>query len=374
MDFQDYLKDQREIQALLLECIENKEKQEESYQNLIQIFEKNKTRDNPNDIKEFLYLLVRISNKHHRTPDFFTVIERFILYFKDQYKQHFSNYEIFNIFKSNKRLLLTLLEQKIITPDQPIASTLSNGKYPQQYYLNYFYPEFKTLLSDKQTQEIEMTNCRFTENREPIVYSSPDFEEKRKKGENDDIICQLIQNDSIDEFTSFVKKNNLSLATKLKPSIYETNSFLLSKTPTLIEYSAFCNSIKVFNYLQSRNVELSSSLWIFAIHGQSNDVINLLRKNKVAPKDKTYKECVIKSIECHHLEITNFLMSHFFKGKTVESLNITDQLMKSYNFFYFPNEIGNDFNAFYDLCQNNYVKLAEKVLESSNVNINSKRI
>lgn len=374
MDFQDYIKTQREVQALLLQCIENKEKQEDSYNNLINLFESNKILENPTEIKEFLYLLVRVANKHHRTPDFFSVIERFISYFKEQMKQFYSNYEIFNLFKSNKRLLLTLFEEQIIVPDQSIASTLSNGKFPSQYYLNYFYPEFKDLMTEKVTQEVEMTNCRFTENKEAIDYASKSFIEKRKIGENDDVICQIIQKDSVDEFTSYTKRNNVSLSMKIKPSIYETNSFLLSKSPTLIEYSAFCNAVQVFNYLFSKNVELSPSLWIFAIRGQSNDIINILKKNKIQPKDKSYKECVIKSISCHHLEITNFLMSHFLKGKSIESLNINQQLLKSYNFFYFPNDIGSDFNAFYDLCQNNYVSLVQKILESSNININSKRI
>ena len=37
---------------------------------------------------------------------FFYYIEKILLIFKDSIKNHYSNYEIFNIFKSNKKILL----------------------------------------------------------------------------------------------------------------------------------------------------------------------------------------------------------------------------------------------------------------------------
>lgn len=62
------------------------------------------------------------------------------------------------------------------------------------------------------------------------------FQYLRKKcqiGENDDFICTLIRNDSIEDFVTYVNQTNLSLTSQIKPSIYETNSYLIDKEPAL---------------------------------------------------------------------------------------------------------------------------------------------
>ena len=58
-----------------------------------------------------------------------------------------------------------------------------------------------------------------------------------------------------------------------------------NKNTTLIEYSAFYGSIQIFNFLRMNNVELSPSLWLYAIHGNNAELIHLLEENKVEPKD-----------------------------------------------------------------------------------------
>ena len=72
------------------------------------------------------------------------------------------------------------------------------------------------------------------------------FYEKRKQGENDSQICELIRNGMITEFVLHVTRNGVSLNSKIRPSIYETNSFLLKKQGSkedggisLIEYALF---------------------------------------------------------------------------------------------------------------------------------------
>ena len=60
------------------------------------------------------------------------------------------------------------------------------------------------------------------------IIVADDYENNRKKGENENYLCQLIREDSIDEFVSFVNRNNLNLSSKIKRSIFETNSFFLS--------------------------------------------------------------------------------------------------------------------------------------------------
>lgn len=68
-------------------------------------------------------------------------------------------------------------------------------KYKIEKYPEYFFNEIKPFHNDEIVKEI---SDQIPEEK---------YEENRKIGENDSYICRLIQNDSIDEFTSFVKKN-----------------------------------------------------------------------------------------------------------------------------------------------------------------------
>ena len=100
----------------------------------------------------------------------------------------------------------------------------------------------KEFLEEKQQKQIEEEITQ--KYKEEISI----FEKKCQLGENDLCICSLIRSDSVEEFVSYVNRKNLSLLTKIKPSIYETNSFLIDKEPTLIEYAAFFGSIQIIQY------------------------------------------------------------------------------------------------------------------------------
>ena len=95
------------------------------------------------------------------------------------------------------------------------------------------YPKIKEFLLEKKQKQIE--NEIIHRYKEDIST----FEEKCKIGENDSYICSLIRSDSIKEFVIYVNKTNLSFSSKIKPSIFETNSFLIDKEPTLIEYAFY---------------------------------------------------------------------------------------------------------------------------------------
>lgn len=83
------------------------------------------------------------------------------------------------------------------------------------------------------------------------------FESKRDEGENDSYISKLIRQDLIAEFVAHVNQANISLSeTIISPSIFETNSILLDKEPTLIEYAAFFwidSNILIFGNKQCQN-------------------------------------------------------------------------------------------------------------------------
>lgn len=121
------------------------------------------------------------------------------------------------------------------------------------------------------------------------IIQDESFEENRRKGENDSYICQLIRNDSIEEFVSYTNRMNYSLTKSIIPSsIFETNSFLINKTTSLIKYAAFFGSIQIFQYLLLNGVELRPKLWLYAIYGRNAEIIHLIEVNHVQPNDEKY--------------------------------------------------------------------------------------
>lgn len=137
------------------------------------------------------------------------------------------------------------------------------------------------------------------------------FEKKCRIGENDSPICEIIRNDEIDEFITYVTRADFPLSSHINPSIFETNEFLFDKTPTLIEYAAFFGSIQIFRFLLLNDVKLTEDLFLYAIHGRNADIIHILESNKIKPK---YDKCLFEAIKCNHNEITNYIFSNYLEN------------------------------------------------------------
>ena len=143
-----------------------------SFQDFQSLIDDKKIRDSHYDLKTFLHLLLKIANNHYRSPTFFNKIEKILLLFQEDIKKFFSNFDVFNIFKKNKRVLLFLFEEKILTPDGAISYIITTKKYKQRFYPQYFYPEFKSIFNENFQKEIgqEVSNI-----------DSSLFEQKRRK-------------------------------------------------------------------------------------------------------------------------------------------------------------------------------------------------
>ena len=196
-----------------------------------------------------------LSNYHHRGLGFFSKIEKILFFFlKNSIKQTLSNLSIFNIFQSNKVIIL-FLNLGIIILDESIFSCLIESKESNVLKIcHFFISEIRNFLKDKNIQI----------KKEDLFEIGPDilcdYDEKRKIGENDSYICSLIRKDSVEEFISYTTRTNMLLKSQIKPSIFETHSFLISENPTLIEYATFFGSIQIVRYLYMNNVKLNSSL------------------------------------------------------------------------------------------------------------------
>lgn len=145
----------REVQNIVLEFIENESSTENEFKKLIILFQDIKIKENKRKLMSLLYLIAKISDNHHRMLHFFDKIEKIIKYFSKELTMYFSNYELFTMFKNNKRLLLFLFESKIITMDEQIFKRITSDKYAKLKYPQYFLPEIKPFMDDNYIRKNE---------------------------------------------------------------------------------------------------------------------------------------------------------------------------------------------------------------------------
>ena len=386
MSFQEYLDTMKNIQKNIVCFLEEEANSEENFLILENKFNDTKKSDYKYFLLSLMHLISKIVNNFLRFPNFFAKIERILLFFKEDLKKYMSNSEIFNIFKSNKRILLFLIEQQLIIIDEYIVKKITETeKYIEAKYPQYFQPEILPFINEKWFPKYD-PNSKKNGWVEEIKKELPEnFYEKRKEGENDSQICKLIRNDTITEFVAYVTRNDVSLNLKIQPSIYETNSFLIKKLKksnqnnqkdggfSLIEYAVFFGSIQIFNYLRLEGVELTSSLWLLAIHGQNAEMIHFLEDNHVELEDKSYKQVFYESIKCHHNDIANYFINNFLQNGEENSQDTFNQCLKYYNFAFLKNDFISE-SSFRKLCKYDYCALVDFLLKDKAIDINKKEI
>ncbi|KAK8864912.1 hypothetical protein M9Y10_010439 [Tritrichomonas musculus] len=370
METQEYIDEMIEFQEKVLEFIDGEE-DGLSFDELSNYMDTFEIQEILKGFIEFLHFLVKLTNNHHRTPEFFPRIQQIIAHFKDPIKENLTNSEIFNIFQSNKPILLFLIKEGILIPDQNIADQISNEFFRAAKYLHYFYPEFKDFINDKKVKE-EVENIINNENLEK-------FETSRQKGENDDILSTIIQNDSIDDFITYINSSSIPFSTTIEPTIYESNSFLFNKSPCLIEYASFYGSIQIFKYLYINKAEMTPSIWLYAIHGRNPELIHLLEEKKIytscfkITKDLTISDYYIEAIKCHHNELADYIQNNLIQYEQINEDDVRFNSLKHYNYSFFPEDLNNDTSFFY-LCQFGYPQLVRIILKTGNININARII
>ena len=355
MNIQSSIEKMKSIQNLILEFIDNEDAEEENYQNILKLYSNFKIGGNKNELKSFLYLISKISNNHYRNENFFSKIEKIILNFKKDIDHFFTYFDIFQIFIKNKRILLFLIESKIIEINQSIVNAMLEKKYYKMKYPQYFYPEIKSFINKELIEHIQF---EIPEN----------FDEKRKIGENDYYLCELIRKDKIEEFITYINQNSLSLNSIIENSIYETNPLLLKKKISLIEYATFFGSIQIFKYLMLNGAKLTKSIWNFAIHGEDQEIIDILLKSDI---EKLYEQCIFESIKCHHNHIVNYFRSNLIEEitKADDNEKILKSLFHYYNFSFFPDDFNYKF-IFYYCCKYDYYDLVDYLIKNKKILIN----
>lgn len=353
---QEYIDQQKSIQKGILDFINHDVGEKVYYLNLLKVLDDPSIHKSQSELSTTLRLLLDLANNHHRMPNFFKKIEQILILFKDYVKQNFSNFELFNICKKNKEILLILLENKMLEFDQSIIDKITETKYLQLRYPYYFSPECQNFNIDSKIL-LEIQTKMADANKE-----GPEaFDKKRKAGENSLQYCQYIREDSLEDFISYVNEHKLPLSTVIEPSIFETNNFLIQKTPTLIEYAAFFGSMRIINYLLENNVQMPPSIWLYAIHSQSMDLLHLIEEKKVQPNDQSYNECFIEAVKCHHIEMSEYFKTVYLHNQIPDDSSVTSQIIKFRNYLYFPSDLSTPSN-FYDLSKYDYYKIVDFLL------------
>ena len=288
VQFQKWLEKMRSFQSNLIDYL-NDEKDFEAITESIRDFQKYV---NIREMNYIIQLIVEISNNYHRTPDFFNKIFKILNLMKSEIEENYTNSEIFNLFKSNKRILLFFIEKSTLKIDHSIFNHISENKYWNMQYIQFFLPETKKHISQDLYSEIK-------NDIKDDIRDIKSYKAKRRIGENDHYICELIRNDSIDDFVIYMNKTNLSVNSTIEKSIFETNLFLMNSNPSLIEYAAFFGSFQIFKYLQLNDANLRPSLWLYAIHGKKPEIIHILEELHIEPSDKCFYECFVEAIKCH---------------------------------------------------------------------------
>ena len=379
MSYETYVDKMKSIQNSLLEFLEEESDAEDKYNNFINIVSTQQIINEEHEFKALLKLIGNIGNDHHRAPNFICKLERLLRHFKQGLQKYFSNSEIFKIFKYNKRILLFLLEEKMMIIDEYIFSIITT--YVRKNYCEYFQPEIKPFLTEENIEKYCRKNtilkdAEFIERMNKEVES--DFYEKRREGMNDDSLCELIRNNEIEEFIRFTEQRNLSLEIEIKKSIFETNQLMTNKDKiSLIEYASFYGSNDIIKYIEKKGVELTSSMWIYGIHSCNAELIRYLEDNHVSPPENKYERILEESIKCHHNEISNYIIDNLMNEEDLQNdiennyyNNLYRYAVESHNYCFFPTNMKYKNLLFY-LCTFDYYTLVKLYLSELTIDINS---
>lgn len=362
MEFQTYIELMKQLNTILLQYIDDVNDEDgiqNNFESLTKFIEENKISESKEELGVFLRLMSVFTSHHHRNPDFFNKIEKIIVFFKEKIKQFFCNEELFDMFESCKPIVVIFIENDMILINENIINLLFQRGF---YYNAYFFIQIEKFLDEQRRNQLK----RMLLQRDPNILEN--FKEKQRIGENEDYICKLIREDSIDDFILYVNRINLPLSSKIKKSIFETNGFLRLHSASLIEYSAFCGSIQIFNYLRMNNVELKPFLWNCAIYSRNYEMIHLLEELHVEPiiNDKCLN-CLSVALKCHHNEIAEYIQNNIITNN--DNDNLLEDCLCSHNFVFFPEDY--NINHFFSCCiSNGYLKFVKILMKNEEIDMN----
>lgn len=356
---EEYFDQKKNIYELFMSFLEQNSYNPKVLQKLLKEFEKQKLLQDSQEFEHFLYLIVNISNNYHLDDEYFDNIKQLLEFLSTQIVKTFSNIEIFNIFSTNKLILLFLFEKNIIYMDDEILNIfLENQDSNGIKYCHFFLPEIQKFIEPDEYKEIENEASKF----DPDYNIGYDI--KRHIGQNNSYICELIRADDVINFISYVNLNRIRFSSEIKPSIYETNPFLMDKNTTFIEYAAYFGSVQIFRFLFMNNIEINGRLFEYAIHSKNPELVHFFEENLVIKNNQIYERVYFESIKCHYNDISNYIEQNLLiessneqEKKIFEEKKVLTSLKYS-NYFYIPDDFEQNYGLYY-LCKYKYSKIVK---------------
>ncbi|OHS98807.1 hypothetical protein TRFO_01863 [Tritrichomonas foetus] len=131
------------------------------------------------------------------------------------------------------------------------------------------------------------------------------FEIRKSESNSADVhtkLKKLIKNDMITEFQDFLSNTNTSFNTRL----YQNDIIDLQDEPTLIEFAALHQSIKIFRFMFLQLENLPPNISIYAIVGGSYEIIHLIEQKE---KNLFDVQCLRYAIKYHRNDLVNYFLS-----------------------------------------------------------------
>ena len=231
-----------------------------------------------------------------------------------------------------------MIEEKIDTIDESIFSIFTSEDNESMRYIEYFTSEIKEILTEEfiTTYFNKHPKIKKEEILNNIVKEiGEEFYTKRKIGENDNELCEMIREKKTKDFIVYFNLIHIPLESYNEDSIFETNSFLIidenskstmNKRVALIEYAAFFESKEIINYMKKNEVELTPSIWLYAVHSKNAELIKNLEDNHVLPPNFNYESVLIESIKCHHKDVTMYIINNLIDEEELKD-NIENEMI-----------------------------------------------
>lgn len=229
---------------------------------------------------------------------------------------HISNEQLFNIFQNDLPVLdLLISNQFIALTDHVIDKIISKGKY------HIFY------LFDKIEDRIKKNS--------PDILISIDFDDLvtqkfiyKEFCNKENNILKIIQQDNVDDFKIFISENDeRSISINFLELVFPFINRFKDKYISFIELASFYNAINIFILLFDVHF-MSNSIWYYAIHGNSEYILDFLIQS--LQPDSLPEELIDEIVKTNNPNLIIFLQNNITKLVPVN----LDVSFESQNFFF----------------------------------------
>ena len=115
MNIEEYISQKKKVEDAIIRLLEQSERNENlDLTEMSNYINDQEIQEDGNELRQFIHLIVSISKSFHRFSNFYDVIIQIFEMVKDLFPKYLTNKETYDILKSDKRLILYFIENKIL--------------------------------------------------------------------------------------------------------------------------------------------------------------------------------------------------------------------------------------------------------------------